>query len=120
MAFRPLVLLVPSRAAAVELPRRLASTPRALAGVYAMKPLELAQAIAGPLLLGRGLHAWDAGHDALLAARLLAEAGGAGLRLPDGAPLGPVAEALARTLVALRRGFVEPAAVEALARAATA
>ena len=120
VSFRPLLLLVPSRAAATELPRRLASTGRAVAGVYAWKPLDLARALAEPVLLGRGLRPWDSGHDSLLAARLLAETGGAGLRLPDGAPAGPVAAALARTLVALRRGFVDPAAVDALAERAGA
>ena len=120
MSFRPLLLLVPSKAAATELPRRLASTGRALAGVYAWKPLDLARAIAEPLLLGRGLRPWDGGHDALLAARLLADTGGAGLRLPEGAPIAPVAAALARTLVALRRGRIDPAAVDALAEEAAA
>ena len=52
VTLRPLVLLTPSLAAAVELPRRLASTGRALAGVYAMKPLDLARALAEPVLLG--------------------------------------------------------------------
>jgi len=118
VSFRPLLLLVPSRAAAIELPRRLASTGRALAGIYAWKPLELARALAEPVLLGRGLRPWDSGHDALLAAQVLSDSGGAGLRLPEGAPVAPVAAALARTLVALRRGGVDPAAVERLAAAA--
>ena len=74
VSLRPLVLLVPSRAAAVELPRRLASTGRPLAGVYALTPLELARILAEPLLLGRGLAPWTNGHDALLAARLLGRA----------------------------------------------
>src|SRR5512138_3382352 len=91
VGFRPLLLLVPSQAAATELPRRLASTGRAVAGLYAWKPLDLARVLAEPVLLGRGLRAWDPGHDALLAARLLAQAGGAGLKLADGAPLAPVA-----------------------------
>jgi RecB family exonuclease len=120
VSFRPLLLLVPSKAAATELPRRLASTGRALAGVYAWRPLDLARALAEPVLLGRGLRPWDSGHDALLAARLLADTGGAGLRLPDGAPVAPVATALARTLVALRRARIDPAAVEELAREAGA
>lgn len=120
MSLRPLVLLTPSLAAAVELPRRLASTGRALAGVYAMKPLDLARALAEPVLLGRGLQPWTSGHDALLAARLLAETGDAGLRLPEGTPRGPVAATLARTLTALRRAGIAPERLAALAAGAPA
>ena len=118
VTLRPLVLLTPSRAAAVELPRRLASTGRALACIYAMKPLELARALAEPLLLGRGLLPWTSGHDALLASRLLAESGGAGLRLPEGTPRAPVAAALARTLTTLRRGGIAPERLAGLVAAA--
>ena len=114
VTLRPLVLLTPSLAAAVELPRRLASTGRALAGVYPMKPLDLARALAEPVLLGKGLLPWTSGHDALLASRLLAESGGAGLRLPEGTPRAPVASALARTLTALRRGGIAPERLAAL------
>ncbi|HEY7921572.1 MAG TPA: hypothetical protein VII62_00235, partial [Vicinamibacteria bacterium] len=120
MSLRPLVLLTPSIAAAVELPRRLASagpTGRAIAGVYAMKPLELARLLAEPVLLGRGLMPWTSGHDALVAARLLAETSGAGLALPEGTPRAPVAAALARTLAALRRAGIAPPRVAALAAA---
>jgi RecB family exonuclease len=117
VSLRPLVLLTPSQAAAVELPRRVASTGRALAGVYAMKPLELARALAEPVLLGRGLAAWSSGHDALVAARLLAQTGDAGLRFPDATPRAPVAAALARSLTALRRAGVPAARIEALAAA---
>jgi RecB family exonuclease len=120
LTLRPLVLLTPSLAAAVELPRRLASTGRALAGVYPMKPLDLARALAEPVLLGRGLRPWTSGHDALLAARLLAESGDAGLRLPEGTPRGPVAATLARTLTTLRRGGIAPERVAALAAGAPA
>jgi ATP-dependent helicase/nuclease subunit B len=120
VTLRPLVLLTPSSAAAVELPRRLASTGRALAGIYAMKPIDLARALAEPLLLGRGLRQWTGGHDALLAARLLAESNDAGLRFPEGTPRAPVAAALARTLTALRRGGIAPHRVAALAAAAPA
>lgn len=117
MALRPVVLLAPSQAAAVELPRRLATARGALACLYAFKPLELARAIAEPALLGASLQAWDTGHDALLAARLLD--GPHGLRLPQELPRAPVAASLARTLSALRRAGVEPKALEALgARAA--
>src|SRR5438552_3449094 len=73
VGIRPVVLLVPSRAAAVELPRRLAASGPGLTGVYPFKVLDLARAVAEPSLLGRGLKSWDAGHDALLAARLLDE-----------------------------------------------
>ncbi|HXY42291.1 MAG TPA: PD-(D/E)XK nuclease family protein [Vicinamibacteria bacterium] len=110
----PLVLLVPPYASAEELPRRLASTGRPLAAVYAMEPLELARAIAEPLLLARGLRPWRGQHSALLAARLLAAEGG-GLPLPGDAPRAPVVAALTRTLVALRHGSVPPEAVERLA-----
>ena len=105
---RPLVLLTPSLAAAVELPRRLASTGRALAGLYPFKVKDLARALAEPALLGRGLRKWDSGHDALVAARLLAEAHGA-FRLSPELPRPPVAAALARTLQALRQAKVPPA-----------
>jgi ATP-dependent helicase/nuclease subunit B len=120
VTLRPLVLLTPSRAAAVELPRRLASTDRALACVYPMKPLELARTLAEPLLLGRGLLPWTSGHDALLASRLLAESGDADLRLPEGTPRAPVASALARTLTALRRGGIQPERLATLVAAAPA
>ncbi|HUL80438.1 MAG TPA: hypothetical protein VL691_24470, partial [Vicinamibacteria bacterium] len=118
MSLRPLVLLTPSLAAAVELPRRLAATGRALAAVYPMKPLELARALAEPVLLGKGLARWTSGHDALLAARFLAETGDAGLRFPEGTPRAPVAAALARTLTALRWGGITPERLAALAAAA--
>ncbi len=120
LSLRPLVLLTPSSAAAVELPRRLASTGRAVAAVYALKPLDLARALAEPVLLGRGLAAWSSGHDALVASRLLAETGDAGLRLPEGAPRAPVAAALARTLSTLRRARVAPERLDALAAGAPA
>ena len=115
MAPGPLILLVPSRAAGVEIPRRLASSGRALAGLYPLTLADLASAVAEPALLGRGLLAWDAGHGALLAARLLADATGAKL----GAEVsgGRVALALARTLAELRRAAVDPARLEAAAAA---
>jgi hypothetical protein len=113
VGIRPIVLLTPSRAAAVELPRRLASTGRALSGLYSFKPLDLARAIAEPALLGRGLRAWDTGHDALLAARLLEETPH-GLPLGAELPRGPVAAMLALTLSALRRAGVDPATLEGL------
>jgi ATP-dependent helicase/nuclease subunit B len=119
VGIRPVVLLVPSMAAAVELPRRLASTGRAVAGIYPFKVLELARTLAEPALLGRGLLAWGAGHDALLAARLLDE-GAFGLRLSPGLPRAPVAAALARTLSSLRRAGIDPARMEASAERAAA
>jgi RecB family exonuclease len=115
---RPVVLLVPSAAAATELPRRLASRGRALAGVYALTLRDLLRSVAAPALLTSGLKPWDAGHDALLAARLLA--GSHGLRIEPGLPGAPLAAALARTLSELRRAGVPPDAVSALAAQAPA
>ncbi len=115
-AVDPCILLVPSLAAAVELPRRLSSAGpvgHALAGVYPFRVLDLARAVAEPALLGRGLGAWDPGHGAFLASRLLDEAPGLGLD-PD-VPRGPVARVLARTLEALRMAAVEPSRLAALA-----
>jgi RecB family exonuclease len=114
----PLILLVPSRAAAVELPRRLATAKGALAGVYPFKLADLARALAEPALLGRGLGPWDPGHDALLAARLLD--GAHGLPLAEDVPRRPVAVALARTLSELRRAGVDPRKVDGLALRAAA
>lgn len=100
-------------AAAVELPRRLASTQGALAGLYPFKLLDLARALAEPALLGRGLQAWAAGHDALLAARLLE--GPHDLFLSPDLPRAPVALVLARTLSSLRAGGLVPEQLEDLA-----
>jgi hypothetical protein len=113
---RPLILLVPSFAAARELPRRLASSGRPLAGLYGFEVRDLARAVAEPALLGRGLEAWTRGHASLLAARLLD--GPHGLRLDERLPRAPVALALARTLVALRTGGVEPGRLESIAAGA--
>ena len=121
MGIRPVVLLVPSLAAAVELPRRLASTGRAVAGLYPFRVMDLARAVAEPALLGRGLLPWGPGHDALLAARLLDEAAGPrGLRLAPELPRAPVAAALARTLSSLRRAGIDPARMDAAAERAAA
>ena len=121
VGIRPVVLLVPSMAAAVELPRRLAAAGRAVAGLYPFKVMDLARAVAEPALLGRGLGAWGPGHDALLARRLLEEGEGPrGLRLAPEVPRAPVAAALARTLSALRRAGIEPARMEAVAERAAA
>jgi ATP-dependent helicase/nuclease subunit B len=118
---RPFVLIAPSVAAALELPRRLASTGRALVLYRFPEPgpdsgvLGLARALAEPLLLGRGLRDWDYGHDARLAAKLLAEDPEGGFPLPPDVPRGPVAAALARTLAELRQAGVPPERLEALA-----
>jgi ATP-dependent helicase/nuclease subunit B len=114
-AFRVRVLIVPSLAAAIEWPRRLAERGHPVAGLYALKPKDLARALAEPALLGRGLAAWNPGHDAFLAARLLS--GNHGLRLPPQAPLGPVSAALARTLAELRLARIPPERLEGLAAA---
>ncbi|HEY2941959.1 MAG TPA: PD-(D/E)XK nuclease family protein [Vicinamibacteria bacterium] len=116
MGIRPVVLLVPSVAAAVELPRRLASAGPGLTGLYPFKVLDLARAVAEPALLGRGLEAWHPGHDALLAARLLDEEPSP--LVPADVPRAPVAAALARTLSALRMGGVEAKHLEAAAGSA--
>ena len=127
MSLRPLVLLTPSIAAAVELPRRLAAAGRAVALYRFPEPgrdhyrsgvLDFARAVAEPELLGKGLAAWDAGHDARLAAQLLDEDVVGGLRLPSDVPRGPVAAALARTLEDLRQATVPPEHLEALAERA--
>ncbi len=120
----PIVLVAPSMAAALELPRRLAAAGRAVALYRFPEPgrdhyrsgvLDLARAVAEPELLGRGLAAWDAGHDTRLAARLLVEDDGHGLPLPAEVPRGPVAAALARTLEDLREASITPERLEALA-----
>jgi RecB family exonuclease len=113
MAFSPVVLLTPSMAAAVELPRRLAASGRAVAGLYPLTPLELARAVAEPALLASGRHAWDYGHATLLAARLLGAPGAPALG--SGLPRSAVAGALARTFHALRRGGVVPDELTAMA-----
>ena len=99
----------------MEIPRRLACTGRAVAGIYPLTLTDLARAIAEPALLGRGLQAWDAGHAALVAARLL-EAPHR-LKLAPDVPLDRVAIALARTLSELRRAEVDPARLDIAAGA---
>jgi putative RecB family exonuclease len=113
MPFESTILIAPSMAAVVELPRRLASTGRALAGLYPFKPMDLARAIAEPGLLAEGLQHWDTGHGALLAARLLE--GPHALRLPSELPTPPLARALARTLASLRMAGADPARLATLA-----
>jgi len=107
------VLLVPSRAAGVEIPRRLASCGRAVTGIYPLTLADLARAVAEPALLGRGLQAWDGGHGALIATRLLE--GPHGLKLAPDVSTARVAQALARTLSELRGAAVDPARLEAVA-----
>ncbi len=116
MPLRPTLLVVPSLAAAIEWPRRLAAGGKALAGLYPWKPMDLARAIAEPALLGQRLKTWDTGHDALIAAKLLAEPHG--LRLPETVPRARVARTLARTLRELRRAGTLPESLHALAEAA--
>lgn len=94
----------------MELPRRLASSGRAVAGIYPLTLADLARAAAEPALLGRGLLAWDAGHAALVASRLLE--GQHRLALDPDVPRAPVAAALARTLSELRRADVDPGRLE--------
>lgn len=118
MALRVRLLVVPSLAAATEWPRRLSEAGGSIAGLYAFKLKDLARALAEPALLGRGLSAWDPGHDALLAGRLLAT--DHGLRLPTDAPRAPVAAALARTLAELRLAGLTPPRLQALAGSAGA
>jgi len=113
---RPTLLVVPSLAAAIEWPRRLAAGGKALAGLYPWKPMDLARAIAEPALLGRELKTWDTGHDALIAAKLLRAPHG--LRLPDAVPQARVARTLARTLRELRRAGTDPKSLHALAATA--
>jgi len=116
---RTTVLIAPSMAAVVELPRRLAMTGKAVSGLYAFKLADLARALAEPELLARGLAAWDAGHDALLAARLLANDPKGGFAIAADLPKGPVAATLARTLAELRRASAAPESLEGLAARAT-
>lgn len=110
MALRVRLLIVPSLAAKIEWPRRLAEAGHPVAGIYAFKLKDLARALAEPALLGRGLAAWDPGHDAYLASRLLAAT--RGLRLPPHAPRAPVAAALARTLAEMRLAGLLPERLE--------
>ncbi|HZM51016.1 MAG TPA: hypothetical protein VFE68_11005, partial [Vicinamibacteria bacterium] len=71
--------------------------------------------MAEPALLGRGLQAWDAGHAALVAARLLE--GPHHLKLAPDVPHDRVALALARTLSELRRAAVDPVRLDTAADA---
>jgi RecB family exonuclease len=112
---RTTVLIAPSMAAVVELPRRLAMAGSAVSGLYAFKLPDLARALAEPALLGRGLRAWDGGQDALLAAHLLTEDPGGGFDLAADLPKGPVAATLARTLAELRRASAPPESLSTLA-----
>ncbi len=118
MALGVRLLVVPSLAAATEWPRRLSAARGSIAGLYALKLKDLARALAEPVLLGRGLSAWDPGHDALLASQLLA--GEHGLRLPQDAPRAPVAAALARTLAELRLAGLAPERLDVVAGSAAA
>ena len=101
----------------MEIPRRLASLGHAVTGLYPMTLRDLLSALAEPALLGRGLGAWDSGHDALVAQRLLEDGG---LPMASGLPRRPLARALARTLSDLRRQGVHPAHLDAVASRAGA
>ena len=129
MPLEPIVLLVPSSAAARELPRRLASVSGAVAAVYPVKLVkpfqlegtghgDLARAVAEPALLSAGLRPWQRGHDTLLAARLLEQPHG--LAVDAGLSPTRMAEALARTLSALRTAGITPEQMEALPSRAAA
>jgi len=113
VGIRSIVLLSPSAAAAVEWPRRLAAKAGAQAALYPMRVVDLARTIAEPTLLGRGLRPWNTGHAALIASRLLDEHAAA-FELPADLPRAPIAAALARTLMELRRGRVADSALLAL------
>jgi ATP-dependent helicase/nuclease subunit B len=121
VSLRPLLLLTPSAAAAVELPRRLAAARGAVAGLYPLTLGAFARAVAEPFLLGRGLRSWHSGHAALVAARLLhdeaARPGAAAMvrTLVVESPRAPGAVALGRTLSELRRAGLLPARIESLA-----
>jgi ATP-dependent helicase/DNAse subunit B len=104
--WRPLVVLVSSPAAVLELPRRLASAGRALASFRTFTASGLARALAEPALLREGLKPWNSGFDALLATRLIEDR--KELRASEDAPLGPVARVCARTLGEIRRAGIEP------------
>ena len=118
MLIRPVVLLVPSRAAALEIPRRLAAGGKAVTGLYPLTLRDLLRALAEQALLGRGLLAWDSGHDALVAQRLLEDGGG--LEVAPDLPRRPLARALARTLSELRREGMSPVHLDAAAARAGA
>ncbi|MBN2371824.1 MAG: exodeoxyribonuclease V subunit gamma [Vicinamibacteria bacterium] len=119
MGIRQIVIVVPSRAAAVELPRRIiARTGRALAAVHACTPLDLACMIAEPELLVRGLTPWNRGHATRLATRLIADFFASSL--PAYAPWTPAALALERTLSQIRRHGIDPASFRSAARHAGA
>ena len=113
MPLRTLILLTPSLTASLELPRRLASTGQALAGLLPLTPFDLARRLAEPALLGRGLLPWNRGHAVCLAEALLE--GPDGFHLPEDQPRAPVALGLARTFEALRGAEIEARALVELA-----
>jgi hypothetical protein len=110
VAFRPTILLASSFASLVELPRRLGSEGRAIAGIYGYQVLGLARRIAEETLLIRGFRPWNSGYDALLATRLLADREDLH---PPGTPVDPVARLVARTLGELRAAGFDPPGLEA-------
>lgn len=112
MALTPTLLLVPSVSAGQILLRRLARQTRAIAGISAMRPQDLAAQMAEATAHASGLMAWESGHGALLSARLLSAHPEL---LKAGLPEAPVARVLARTLDDLRASGIKPLAVRRLA-----
>ena len=112
MPLTPTWLLVPSVSAGQILLRRLVREKGALAAVSAMRPKDLAQKMAEASSHAQGLLAWQSGHGALLAAKLLAAHPEL---LKPGLPEAPVARVLARTLDDLRAASIRPTAVRRLA-----
>ncbi len=112
MPLTPTLLLVPSVSAGQILLRRLVREKGAMAAVSAMRPRDLALKMAEALSHAQGLLAWQSGHGALLAAKLLAAHPEL---LKPGLPEAPVARVLARTLDDLRAASIRPTAVRRLA-----
>jgi RecB family exonuclease len=112
MPLTPTLLLVPSVSAGQILLRRLAREKRATAAISAMRPKDLALKMAEGKCHALGLLAWQSGHGALLAAKLLASHPEL---LKPGLPEAPVARVLARTLEDLRAAGIRPGAVRRLA-----
>jgi RecB family exonuclease len=115
MPLTPTLLLVPSVSAGQILLRRLGRRKGAIAAISAMRPKDLARAMAEGPCHAQGLLAWQGAHGALLAARLLAAHPEL---LKPGLPEAPVARVLSRTLDDLRAAGIQPRAVRRLAERA--
>jgi RecB family exonuclease len=115
MPLTPTLLLVPSVSAGQILLRRLGRRKGAIAAISAMRPKDLARAMAEAACHAQGLLAWQGAHGALLAARLLAAHPEL---LKPGLPEAPVARILARTLDDLRAAGIQPRALRKLAEKA--